>query len=97
MRIAVFTEVIKREGGGSQVTVVNFANTLAQKGHSVILFVIGKVDTGQVGSIKCRVFEIRSLPFVPIGIGYSEVLEEVKKFNPDIIHLNELFSSFWIG
>lgn len=98
MKIAVFTESIKKEGGGSQMAVLEYANMLFAKGNEVILFTIGDVDKELEKAIKCELFEIKSLPFVKsIGKGYGETLQKIREFKPEIIHLNELFSSFWIG
>lgn len=98
MKIAIFSELIYKAGGGSQMAMINFANTLSQKGHEVILLTIGRPYKDYVKDMQCEVFSIRTLPFTKnVGIGYFKVLKKVKEFKPDVIHLNELFSSFVIG
>lgn len=102
MKIAIFSDTFQMNGVTS--TVHESAKSLAELGHEVCVFIIGKNPKKKVAAASSENLSFVSLPslsvgwiypnerlYVPLGFSYFRL----KKFAPDIIHTHMPFTLGW--
>jgi len=102
MRIAIFSDTFPPQVNGVAHTAYLSAKNLVTAGHQAAVFTVSKKlkDRPDINLKNLQVFRLPSMPALvypgerftlPIGI----TLRQVKKFNPDIIHVHTPFSVGW--
>ena len=102
MRIAIFSDTFPTQVNGVAHTAYLSAKNLVTAGHQAAVFTVSKKlkDRPDINLKNLQVFRLPSMPALvypgerftlPIGI----TLRQVKKFNPDIIHVHTPFSVGW--
>ncbi|MGZ9432060.1 glycosyltransferase family 4 protein, partial [Mycoplasma sp. AC157] len=101
MKIAIFVCYFWPFIGGTEKAVENLALALHSKGHNVKVFTpkvdFLKVDYSkfpfEVVETKKIFFPSKNVVFSKLKV-YDEIIEEIKKFNPDIINCHGSCTSF---
>ncbi|MBU4143084.1 glycosyltransferase [Patescibacteria group bacterium] len=102
MKIAIFSDTFPPQTNGVAHTAYLSAKNLIERGHEVAVFTVAKKpkDRPDINLENLKVFRLFSVPALvypgerftlPIGI----TLWQMKKFNPDIIHVHTPFSVGW--
>lgn len=100
MKIAYFTDTFLPQLNGIATSLGNQVTILGEQGHQVLIFT-PKLDDIPREKFKAKNVHIVHLPTVPalvyteykLGIfGLPRVLNQLVKFNPDIIHLQSPFT-----
>ena len=96
--IAIFTETIHKNGGGSQVAAINYAIGLKKLGMEPVIFTI-ETSYAKEELTKHRLSACLLKPFVlPIlTIDLIHAINFLKRNHPKLIMLNESFSTYWVG
>lgn len=98
MRIAIFTETIYKEGGGSQFAAINYSQGLNELGHNTTLFSIYTSYAKKLLQEKnIKTVFMKPVPSKMFTLDFFTALNYLKKDKPNLIILNETFSTFWIG
>ncbi len=102
MKIAIFSDTFPPQINGVAHAAYLSAKNLIERGHKVAVFTVAKKpkDRPDINLENLKVFRLFSVPALvypgerftlPIGI----TLWQMKKFNPDIIHVHTPFSVGW--
>ncbi len=102
MKIAIFSDTFPPQVNGVAHTAYLSAKNLIEAGHTVAVFTVAKKlkDRPDINLKNLQVFRLPSMPALvypgerftlPIGL----TLRQIKKFNPDIIHVHTPFSVGW--
>ncbi len=100
MRIAIFTDNFRLDMGGGTKVVYDTARGLKDLGHEVLIVTGRSVDN----SLK-REFKVFSLPSfrypfydkAEFVLPSLDLIKEIERFNPDIIHYHEPFTAGMVG
>lgn len=96
MRIAYFTDTFLPQVNGVATALANQAAELGARGHKILIFT-PKLDNIRRRKFKAKNVEVVHLPTVPallypefkLGVfGFPKVVQTLKRFKPDIIHLH---------
>ncbi|MDP3973993.1 MAG: glycosyltransferase [Candidatus Daviesbacteria bacterium] len=94
MRIVYFTDMFLPQANGVATSLGNFARELGERGHEVLIFT-PKLDHIKRKKFQAKNVRVVSLPSVPsfytelnlVIFGLPKALTYLRKFDPDIIHL----------
>ena len=98
MRIAFITQSYPPMISGAALVVERLANGMAERGHSVLVLAAsdkGHAYTKEIGNL--RIVCLTSLPNPKRAnqhfalLSFSKVARELKSFDPDIIHIHDIF------
>jgi len=102
MRIAVFSDTFPPQTNGVAHTAYLSAKNLIELGHEVVVFTVAKKPKNRP-DINLKNLKVLRLPSVPAIVYPGErftlpigaTLRQIKKFDPDIIHVHTPFSVGW--
>jgi len=102
MRIAVFSDTFPPQINGVAHTAYLSAKNLIELGHEVVVFTVAKKPKNRP-DINLKNLKVLRLPSVPAIVYPGErftlpigaTLRQIKKFDPDIIHVHTPFSVGW--
>lgn len=104
MKIALFSDTYWPQVNGVAAVVKQTAINLSQAGHEVVIFTVSQKKEKALNppDQKFKVFLIPSLPFwaykeYRMAVPASFSLKKVKKFRPDIVHVQTPFAVGWEG
>lgn len=95
MKIAYFTDLFLPQANGIATSLANQARSLGEAGHSVLIFT-PKLDHIPRDQFQAKNVTVIALPSIPsliytelhlVVFGLPKAMKYLKKFNPDIIHL----------
>lgn len=89
MKIAFFTDTYKPQTNGVVKSIESFSKELEKGGHKIHIFCPKDEKTPE----EKRIHQLKSLRFKPypeyrIGLPSARVIKNIKKINPDLIHLH---------
>lgn len=96
MRIAYFTDTFLPQVNGVATALANQAEELGARSHKILIFT-PKLDNIRRRKFKAKNVEVVHLPTLPallypefkLGVfGFPKVVQTLKRFKPDIIHLH---------
>lgn len=100
MKIAIFTDNFRLDMGGGTKVAYDTALGLKELGHDILIVTGKSVDSSL--RRKFRIFSLPSFryPFydkAEFVLPSLDLLREIEKFNPDVIHYHEPFTAGMIG
>ncbi|MBI2414413.1 glycosyltransferase family 4 protein [candidate division WWE3 bacterium] len=96
--IAIFTETICKNGGGSQFAAINYAIGLKKLGLEPVLFTIKTpYAKEELAKYKLQCCFLRPLILPILTFDLIHAVGFIKLHQPKLIILNESFSTYWIG
>ena len=90
MRILHFTNFYPPPLAGTERYVTDLATNQAKLGHQVHIVYVPIVYTKERASVKFEPPKGVTFTFIPDRFSFLKVYEEIKKFNPDVIHTHYL-------
>lgn len=93
MRIAIFTDTYIPEINGIVTSIKNFTELMVEEGHEILIFCpkykgSKNVDTGEIRVKRYTSFSFLTNKATKISFpSILNVIDELKKFNPDLIHI----------
>jgi len=104
MKIAIFSDTFWPQVNGVATVARQTAINLSQAGHDVVIFTVSQEKEKALNppGQKFKVFLIPSLPFwaykeYRMAVPASFSLKKIKKFRPDVIHVQTPFAVGWEG
>lgn len=100
MKIALFTDTFYPQVNGVANTVYRYANALAKQGHDVRVYTVSLHPEHVLQEMIGDLFTVRTVQSIPlfvypgerIGLPFVRVDDDLRTFNPDIIHTHTPFS-----
>lgn len=104
MRIAIFLDTWFPQIDGVVISTVSFAEQMVKKGHQVLIVgPLGRQPSNYISPQGIEIIQVPSmgLPSYPdyriAGVYSQSVHDQIKRFNPDVIHCQTPFSLGWMG